>query len=127
MTAAGDQPVEIYKLSWSLENFAINLEELELWINDQLYPTELVIKDNILTATFWQHPILITDTAADLAILAKIQNLADDTRLQINFLTDQRVMSTDNSQNNVLWSSSNVMHNSYLLPGLPLEPIILSQ
>ena len=48
MTAAGDQPVEIYKLSWSLENFAINLEELELWINDQLYPTELVIKDNIL-------------------------------------------------------------------------------
>ena len=125
--ATGDQAVEIYKLSWLIENFAVDLEEIELWINDQLYPADLMLKDNILTATFWQNPILLSDTKIDLAILAKIKNLADDTRSQVNFLTDQQIMSEDNSQNNLLWAASNVMHNSYLLPGLPLAPVILSR
>ena len=117
--------INIHKLSWSVEEFGVDVQNLELWINDQLYDADLNIDDNKVTATFWQEPLLLGDADLDIVLLAKTKILSEDSRLQINLLTDKETMLEENSDNNLLWSINDQMNNSYLLPNLPLAPVIL--
>ena len=121
----GDARLLLYKLSWSIDDFAVELEDLELWINDQLYDVNLTQSANKIVATFWQEDLKINKEGIDLVLLAKINKLDSDARLQVNLLTDQQIIAEDNSQNNLLWSINGQMYNSHLLPGLPLAPVIL--
>lgn len=121
----GSVAINIHKLSWSVEEFGIDVQNLELWINDQLYDTDLNIDDDKVTATFWKVPLLLDDTDLNIVLLGEADILSEQSRLQINLLTDKTAMSEDNSDNNLLWSVNSQMYNSYLLPGLPLTPVIL--
>jgi hypothetical protein len=122
---SGEKIINIHKLSWAIEDFGVDIENLELWINDQLYKADLEIVDGVLAVTFWDKPLLLDDADLNIVLLGKVNILADQYRLQASLLTDKTIMSHSNSHNNILWSVDSEMHNSYLLPDLPLAPVIL--
>ncbi len=117
------QALVIDKLTWQLDNFGVQITALELWVDNEPYQVNLTLNNNIVTADFTDQPLKV-DSAKEVLLMVKVQNLADKTRLQANLLNDSV---PDKEQGaNLLWSIVDEQFNGYLLPNFPLAPAILS-
>lgn len=117
------ESVKIHKLSWSVKSFSAQADVIELWSKDKFLASAQVVNDQV-SFLFWNEDLVI-DQSLDLQLIAKVKLLGDDAQMHINFLSDQNLISDDNSHNNFLWSVDGILHNSYAMLGLPLTPVIL--
>ncbi|MCB9802477.1 hypothetical protein H6761_00470 [Candidatus Nomurabacteria bacterium] len=121
---ASAEKTKIHKLAWEIKNLGANLEKVELWSGSDFLASAKIVNDQAVFV-FWNQD-LILDQNLDLQLIAKVKFLADDAQVQVRFLNDQKAISEDNSANNFLWSLDGILYNSYLMPGLPLAPVILN-
>ncbi len=117
------ESLTIDKLTWQLQNFGVQVKNLELWVDNEPYQNKLSLSNNIITADFSDNSLLVVEPR-EILLLVKTENLAAKTRLQANLLADE---SADlEVSNNLLWSIAGKQYNGYHLPNFPLAPAVLS-
>lgn len=120
----GGQDIKLHKLAWQINAQDIQVESFELWSQDKFLASSKIVNDQIIF-TFWGDASLLLAEDLNVQLIAKIAKTGSDARLTANFLTDHINIQPENVQNNFLWSVEDKLYNSYLLPGLPLTPVIL--
>lgn len=124
LSNVGKQTIYLHKLAWEISAQDSQVETLELWSHDKLLASSQLV-DGKVVFTFWGDESLELSQDLSLQLIAKVKILGDEPRLMANFLTDDQNMQEENGDNYLLWSVADQLYNSYLLPGLPLTPVIL--
>ncbi len=117
--------VSLDKLTWFVEEIGVNINQIEVWVNDQLYKTGINYTNNKI-AISWDKSLIIDKDGVDIKLLVFADDLQNKAKIQSHLLIDKDFVDQDDIfTSNIVWSSDNIYHNSYLLPHLPLLPDIL--
>ena len=124
LKAKGDN-VSLDKLTWLVEEVGVDINQIEVWVDNNLYQTGINFIDNKI-AISWDEPLVIDKDGVNIKLLAFADDLQNKAKLQGHLLTDKDFVDQDDIfSSNIIWSSDNIYYNSYLLPHLPLLPNIL--
>lgn len=118
ITAKGES-IKLNKLSWLVDTQDVDIADLELWVDNKAYFGGLALTGNKVIAELKQ-PIVVSGTK-NIKLLVKVDNVKDTSVIKSYLLTDQE------ETNNIVWSVGDKINNGYLLPGLPLNPSVLTK
>lgn len=115
-----DQAV-LYKLSFQVADFGLNILDWDLWINGQAYAVKPNFQNQLLTFDFGENGVAIQQ-GLEIEILSQLNILNEQARLQLTLLGDE-----NSDGMNLLWASAKDKYNAYLLPDFPVTPAILTK
>ncbi len=101
--------IELKKLSWFLESVATNLEDIEIYINNNKI-NNFTFNNNILTIN---NSLDIDKEGVVIEILINVSEVENGSIVKLLF-------------DNILWFFDDNEYNEDMLPYLPLDPVILS-
>ena len=128
LRAVGQDDLAVYKLSWEVDYQGLELEDWELWLDNQPSISDLSLENNQLIAKAdWNKPWLVSDKGTKITLLAKAKNLDSKAKISARLLTDDKILLADSLDGRIIWSDGNNFFNSYRLPYLPLVPSILTK
>lgn len=114
------------KLTWLVDELGTEINEIEVWVNDELYQSGINFVDDKISV-YWDKPFVVKQDGLDIKLLAFVENIEDVARIQSHLITDKSFVDQDDIfASNIIWSDNDQYYNSYLLPNLPLLPSILS-
>ena len=124
--AVGSKDIKLNKLTWSLDLDKVGLSDVELVIDNKVYPVDLILTDDKVVAKFnWQEPLPISNTSTEIVLLVKVKNIEPGANILTYLLSDQEPLAEDGVSANIIWSIEDNLYNSYLVPYLPLDPSVL--
>ncbi|RJR10330.1 hypothetical protein C4588_03545, partial [Candidatus Parcubacteria bacterium] len=126
LQAKGKDNLYINKLSYQLNSQNADIDEVEIYINDQPYIADIVLRDGkLIIKTDALNPLEVTTEELEVLLLAKVSNIEGQAKVETFILPDKSPSEGEGLEGNVIWSDGDGFYNSYNLPYLPLEPSIL--
>jgi len=124
--ALGDKNIKLNKLSWLLKTEGVQLSQAELVVDHKAYPVDIILSEDKVVAKFdWSEPLPISTTGTEIGLFVRVDSLKPNASI-LSYLLDDKIPLTDDAlDGNIIWSVEDELYNSYLLPYLPLEPILL--
>lgn len=125
--ALGDKNIKLNKLSWLLKTEGAQLSQAELVVDHKAYPVDIILSEDKVVAKFdWSEPLPISTTGTEIGLFVKVDSLKSKASI-LSYLLDDKTPATDDAlDGNIIWSVDGKLFNSYLLPYLPLDPILLT-
>lgn len=114
------------KLTWSFESQGVHVDKAQVWVNDQPYVCDIVIKDNTITMKTGWDEALDVSANSDIKLLVKVSGVDKGDYIKADILTDKKPEVADDFSDHILWSHGEDIFNGYQLPYLPLDPSVLS-
>ena len=119
--------LNIYKLTWYYKATDTKIRGAKIFVDHKYYPMDVVIKDNSIVAKAeWSHPLPVTEDGLSVQLMLDINQSYPSSLVQVYLQND--IVAGDPKdiwEDNIIWSQDNKLANSYLLPNLPLEPMVL--
>lgn len=120
--------ISFYKFTWYYQVKNTTVRAAKVFIDSKYYPMDIIIKDNqIIAKAQWDQPLLVGLEGRQIQLLVDLSLVVPGSSVEIYLQPDRiAINSEDPWQSKLLWSATEKLQNSYLLPNLPLAPSILS-
>jgi len=123
----GKDKLYLNKLTLQVDKQNLDIDEVEILKNNQIYIANVVLKDNRLIIKMDStSPLEITSDNTEIIILANFSNVGKKAKIESFVISDKQAMGDDLADGNIIWSDGDKYYNAYKIPYLPLEPSILA-
>lgn len=124
---AKKEDVNIHKLTWYYKASNTKVRGAKIFIDHKYYPMDLVINDNnIIAKAEWSNPLPVTEGGLNIRLMLDLDQSHPDSTLEVYLQNDILAGDPDNIwDDKIIWSYNDKLNNSYLLPNLPLQPMVL--